>query len=275
MTLEKLLKNDHAAFKSLLAGDSAANSLLDTLQKPGHDVYGIWNNGTLVGGAELEYDKNAFLYVYIARQFRKNGFGTMAVRLCEKELKTDAPNTIETYYLNGDEGAKAFAGKLGYAYRFSSALMRYCGGAFELPALPVRGYEDADYLAAQQLSARAFHEMRMRVGAFPESVVQQPSDALREDWEATAQERFVYVQDGEIIGHAHLEGNAIDSVSIKPEAQGKGIGRLFVKYLCNKILESGHTSVALYCVVGNWARSLYDSLGFQEAYIEDYAVKSF
>lgn len=274
MTLEKLSNNDHAAFKAMLAGDSAANSLLDTLEKPGHDIYGIWNNGTLVGGAEIEHGKNAYLYVYIAQKFRKNGFGTIAVRLCEKELKIDEPNRIETYYLNGDENAKDFAGKLGYKYRFSSALMRYRGEAFELPELSVRGYEDVDYMAAQQLSARAFHEMRLRVGTFPDSVLQQPSEAMREDWKESAHERFVYVKDGEIVGHSHLEGDVIDSVSIKPEEQGKGIGRLFVKYLCNKILESGYNSVTLYCVVGNWARSLYDSLGFREEYIEDYAVKT-
>lgn len=29
-----------------------------------------------------------------------------------------------------------------------------------------------------------------------------------------------------------------------------------------------------YCVVGNKARSLYDSLGFQEVYVAEYATKS-
>lgn len=275
MKLKQLSHNDKAALKAFLTGDCAGNSLLDALENPEHTVYGILVNGTLVGAAEIEHDRHAFLYVYIVRQFRKKGFGAMAVKLCEKELQRDTLKSIETYYLSGDENAKTFANKLGYAYRFSSALMRYNGGAFDLPSLPVRSYVDEDYTAAQQLSARAFHEMRLRVGGFPDSVVQKPTEAMREAWNASAKERFVYVLDNEIIGHSHLEGDAIDSVSIKPEVQGRGVGRLFVKYLCNKILENGHNSVTLYCVVGNYARHLYDSLGFQQEYIEEYAVKTF
>ncbi|MCE5234696.1 MAG: GNAT family N-acetyltransferase [Clostridiaceae bacterium] len=274
MALKKLSKKDRAALKSLLSGDIAANSLLDALENGEDSLCGLWHGDALVGGAALEQGKNAFLYIYIARQFRGKGLGAQALRLCENELKKTAPVDIETYWLHGDENAKAFAAKHGYAYSFSSALMRYSGAAFELPVLPVRGYEDADFTATQELSARAFHEMRLRVGAFPNSTVQKPSEKMRETWKRTAEERFVFVQGEEIIGHARLDGDEIDSVSIKPEAQGKGIGRLFVKHLCNGILKSGYSSVTLYCVVGNWARSLYDSLGFQEEYIEDYAVKT-
>ena len=273
MTIEKLSEKDHAALKALLFGDNAANSLLCALENDKDSLYGLWCDGVLVGGAELECGKNAFLYIYIARRFRSRGLGAEAVRLCESRLGKAVSDRIETYWLSGDDNAKAFAGKHGYAYRFSSALMRYDGGAFALPALSVRGYADVDFTAAQELSARAFHEMRLRVGAFPNSTVQKPSEEMREEWKRTAGERFVYMQGDEIVGYACLEDDAIDSVSIKPEAQGKGIGRLFVKHLCNELLQRGHGFVTLYCVVGNWARSLYDSLGFQEEYIEDYAVK--
>lgn len=272
MTLKKLAQKDRTALGALALGDNAANGLLHAPEAQGCEAYGIWHDGALIGAAQLESGKSAFLYVYLARPFRGKGFGTSALRLCEEKLRAAAPGEIETYWLSGEEGAKAFANKHGYAYVFSSALMRYSGGPFALPDLPVRAYEDADYEAAQALSARAFHKMRLRVGAFPDSKVQQPCQKMRAAWRSAANERFVYEQNGEIIGYAHLEGDAIDSVAIKPEAQGHGIGRLFVKRLCNEILQS-HRSVTLYCVVGNWARSLYDSLGFLEEYVEDYGVK--
>ena len=270
--LQNLTEKDRAALQALALGDNAANSFLHAPKAQDCEVYGIWHDGLLVGAAQLECEKSAFLYVYIAKPFRKQGLGTSAVRLCEERLKAAAPDKIETYWLSGDESAKRFAKKHGCAHVFSSALMRYSGVPFTLSDLPVRAYEDADYGAAQALSARAFHKMRLRVGAFPDSRVQQPSEEMRAAWKSAAAERFVYEQNGEIVGYAHLEGDAIDSVAIKPEAQGRGIGRLFVKRLCNEILKS-HRSVTLYCVVGNWARSLYDSLGFREEYVEEYGVK--
>lgn len=48
---------------------------------------------------------------------------------------------------------------------------------------------------------------------------------------------------------------------IEEDFQELGIGRKFVMYLCNEIYQRGSASVDLWCVVGNYARNLYDSLG--------------
>ena len=151
--------------------------------------------------------------------------------------------------------------------------MKYSGSKFEITVLPVRGYCDEDYSTAHGMYARAFHEMRVRVGDFPNSIIEEPNDKMRNHWEKTSDERFVYIMNNEIVGYAHVEGNEIGSISIKPEMQGKGIGRDFVKYICNKLIDDGMAPIILFCVVGNWAKNLYTSLGFQEVYTADYSMK--
>ncbi len=56
----------------------------------------------------------------------------------------------------------------------------------------------------------------------------------------------------------------------------KGYGKAFVKYLVNRILEMNGDEPTLWCVVGNnKARNLYDSLGFEERWIEAFAKKTY
>jgi mycothiol synthase len=129
-------------------------------------------------------------------------------------------------------------------------------------------------MAAQSMYAVAFHEMRVGVGRFPDSVVAQPSEQERLKWQEEARDRYVYVLDEGIVGYSHLWGNEICSVSVQTDFQRRGIGRKFVMYLCNEIYRRGHTNVALSCVVGNDARKLYDSLGFEAKYTNELMRKS-
>ena len=64
-------------------------------------------------------------------------------------------------------------------------------------------------------------------------------------------------------------------MSVKPDCQGKGVGKAFVKYIVNMLLYTGYESISLYCVVGNnRARHLYDELGFSQVYCNNYAKKN-
>ncbi|CAK7050279.1 GNAT family N-acetyltransferase [Tissierella sp.] len=77
-----------------------------------------------------------------------------------------------------------------------------------------------------------------------------------------AENRYTYFIDGETVGHGWLEGNEIGSISVRIDMQGKGIGRKFAKYLCNELYNRG-----------NKARYLYESLGFEELYVSEFARK--
>lgn len=97
---------------------------------------------------------------------------------------------------------------------------------------------------------------------------------MRKYWAETAKERYVYILDNEIVGYAHIEGEELSSAAIKISRQGKGLGKNFVKILVNRLLEDGNNTPYLYCVVGNKARYLCDTLGSVEVTCNEYAKKT-
>lgn len=253
--------------------DADAEFLHD-LKAGNEDIYVIECQNSPVGAAIAAPGKTSLLYIYIFQAHRRKGYGHAAASLLKLEICTPCTETVMSSCRSGDPAAYALTRHLGFKKEYSSDFMIRSGPRFHLPPLPVRQYRDEDYSAAHALYAEAFHRMRLSTGCFPDSVPEPPSDGMRKYWAETASERLVYEQDGEIIGYAHLVGNEISSVSIKPEFQGKGFGKRFVQYLVNFLLDAGHSETALYCVVGNAnARRLYDSLGFLPVYRNDYFQK--
>ena len=115
--------------------------------------------------------------------------------------------------------------------------------------------------------------MRLETGHDPNSVPYEPDEETKKICTETAEERYVYMVDGEIVGCAHIDGPEIDNVAIKISRQGQGLGRLFVKYLVNEILEKDMGQPFLYCLVSNRkAWQLYNSLGFEETVRNEYAI---
>lgn len=234
----------------------------------------VYDGDKLVGLVELVVKKNAYLYIYINPVFRNRGLGKCVLKLCEEQLSTKNVEKIFTRFRIDNTKSAKFACINGYNRKFTSIYMVYIEDKFYIPELPVKQYQDEYYESAHKMYAEAFHEMRISVGDFPDSVVEQPDDNMRKDWANTVYERFVYIQDDVIIGYAHIEDNCIGSISIRKEYQGQGIGRSFMKFICNKILDEGYKEVFLYCVLGNIkAKRLYDSLNFKEVYTVEFATK--
>lgn len=237
------------------------------------EIYAVRARDTVVGLCCISGDADGFLYVYIFPRYRGRGYGWAAVGRAEGKMRSPNLESITTCYDCGNEAAREFARACGYVRGFSSAYMKYQGGPFEEKPLPVRQYRDEDYAQAQKLSAEAFHQMRVGTGCFPDSVPEVPSAEMRRHWADTAGERYVYVLEDELVGYADLDGAELSCVAIKISRQGQGLGKAFVRFLVNRLLEKGHGEPFLYCVVGNKARRLYDSLGFREAACGEYAKK--
>lgn len=217
--------------------------------------------------------KESCLIVFVAPQYRRKGIGQSVVQYGENKLHKEA-SKIMTNFRADNEVSKRFARRFGYERQFSSAYMKHTEGRFAIGQLPVRLYIDEDYPQSHALYAQAFHEMRIKVGDFPDSMVEQPSEKNRQGWNTDAANRFTYEENDEIAAHGHLEGNEISSISVKIDLQGRGIGKKFLMYLCNEIYNRGYKEVVLWCVIGNTARKLYDSLGFRELHIAEFAYKS-
>ncbi|KHL94838.1 GCN5 family acetyltransferase [Paenibacillus sp. IHB B 3415] len=272
---ERFSKKEHSTARELLTQDAETGAdLLRVLDEEPETFICAFIKETLVALAQMEAPTHqSHLQVFVAPRYRRQGIGTAMVQAAETQLQAGGTRTVSTSSRSGAPASPGFARKLGYAPYYSLVYMQRTGGFFSQEEAPVRLYTDEDFLPAHSLYATAFHEMRVRVGCFPDSVVAQPNEGRRNAWKADAEDRFVYEFNGEIAAYSHLHGNEISSVSVRSDLQGCGIGREFVKYLCNEIYQRGHATVVLCCVVGNEARQLYDSLGFQETHIVEYMRK--
>lgn len=274
---KKISEDEYDLVKDMLLQDNGTSEdLLRDVEMEPETLTVAYLDEKLVGLIQIIPGKNtSSLVVFVAPEYRFKGIGHLLVMYGEDILSEIQPKEIMTNYLCNNENSAIFARKYGYERNFSSACMKYFGDKFDIDELPIRQYCDNDYTQAQKLYAEAFHEMRVSVGDFPNSEIQQPSEKNRKAWDNDSVNRYTYIENGEIVGHAHLENNEISSVSVRSDLQGNGIGRKFVKYLCNEIYNKGHKEVILWCVVGNKARNLYYSLGFEELYITEFAHKCF
>lgn len=275
LSYEQLRESDYAAASDLLHSDYAAGAeMLNSLENSPKDIMAVFLEDKLVALADVgKPEEQSFLSVFVDLKHRRQGIGSTLVNRVEQELGACGTRRIVTCFRSDNEIARTFARKHGYTPYFSSAKMERTGGSFRIEPLPIRLYTDNDYYACQALSAKAFHEMRLRVGSFPDSTIAQPSENGRKSWLENAENTYVYLDNGEIAACGTLFGNEIESVSVRTDYQGRGIGRRLVMFLCNEILMRGHDAVALWCVVGNYARHLYERLGFTETYTAEYPRK--
>ncbi|MEC0240162.1 GNAT family N-acetyltransferase [Paenibacillus dokdonensis] len=273
---EKFNQNDYPVAKELLSYDvEGGEGILRVLIKEPDLFMNAFIEDKLVALAQVnEPAVQSFLNVFVDPRFRRQGIGSEMVKHFENELMAGGTRIIRSSFRSGTSSSLAFARKLGYDPYFSSAFMQRTGDPFSLEELPVRQYIDEDYLESHSLYAKAFHEMRVRVGCFPDSVIAQPSERERIAWKKDAENHFVYESNGEIVAYSHISDNVLSSISVRSDLQGLGIGRKLTKYVCNTILQRGSANVDLWCVVGNYARNLYDSLGFKEKYVMHYLKKT-
>lgn len=277
MTLlyKEISQNEYDVVREMLREDmETSEEFLWALQNEPETLTAAYIEGKIVAVALIISEKKvSLLNVFVAPQYRQKGIGQTVLQYGENKLQKEACKIITNFHAD-NERSKRFARRFGYEREFSSAYMKHTEGRFAVGELPVRVYRDEDYAQSHALYAQAFHEMRIKVGDFPDSIVEQPSEKNRQAWKADAANRLTYEENGEIAGHGHLEGNEIGSVSVRTDLQGQGIGKKFVMYLCNEIYNRGYKEVVLWCVIGNNARKLYDSLGFKELYIAEFACKS-
>ncbi|HCL03609.1 MAG TPA: GNAT family N-acetyltransferase [Lachnoclostridium phytofermentans] len=273
---EQLKEKDFNNAREILKQDNdSGDDLLRELSNEPESLTAAFLGDNLVALAQIEKTvPQSYLVVYVAPNFRRQGIGSEIVKYAENMLLVGGTQSIMSAIHADNDSSLTFARKHGYNNYYSSTFMQRTGEPFPIEAIPVRPYTDEDYLASQALYAEAFHEMRVRVGSFPNSVIAKPSENNRKSWYEDSSNRFVYVENGEIAAHGHLHGNELGSISVRTDLQGRGIGKKFIMYLCNELYQRGYETVELWCVVGNYARNIYDSLGFKEKYIAEFQHKT-
>lgn len=162
----------------------------------------------------------------------------------------------------------------GYRLYFSSYMMERIGPPFSSEPIQVRQYEEKDYLAWDRICELAFFHMRERIGMYP-SFFYTPVEWEREQFAKNKENMFVMLIDNQIVAIGKIDGPKICTVAIAIEHQSRGYGRALIKFLVNEILRRGEDKVILEVVKGNFAKALYEDLGFKETALHLSYVKYF
>lgn len=162
----------------------------------------------------------------------------------------------------------------GYRLYFSSYMMERIGPVFSSDPIQVRHYEENDYLAWDRICELAFYHMRQRIGMYP-SFFYTPVEWEREQFAKNKENMFVMLVDNQIVAIGKVDGHKICTVAIAIEHQSRGYGRALVKFLVNEIIRRGEDKVILEVVKGNFAKALYEDLGFKETALHLSYIKYF
>lgn len=273
LLLSRMTEQDYSAISSRYNTAHKDLEFLEDFKAKKGVFYIIQRADDWVGLVQIRYGKRGFVYIYVEPVYRNQGIATRAYALCERQIRAHGAAMIGTSYNASNPVSKHFAEQKGFVRKFESTYMTYSGDPYPIQDMPIRAYEDEDYPHAHELYARAFHEMRVSVGDFPDSVVELPSHTQREFWRETCDQRYVYMEDNHVLALARVVGNEISSISVKPAYQGQGIGRDFMKYLCNTLLMGNYDTIRLWCVEGNKAKGLYEALGFKASFTAEFAEK--
>lgn len=162
----------------------------------------------------------------------------------EEELAPDDRNTW----------VGACAHRWGFRGEEASAVLRYVGGRYGDTGGAVIPCEESHATAVI-----ALHDELFRGTHTPGRMLIQSTEP-----------RSVYVEAGHVIGYVAAEiqfdrSGYIDYLGVRPDRQGRGVGRALVRAANDRLLELGATSVNLTVRESNAAaRALYGSLGFTE-----------
>lgn len=252
--------------------DEAGEALFKEMKENSDETFAITLGKKVIGIAYIDDDDDAYITINIFKAYRNKGYGTEALKQVENMIVK--ANKITAIYCWHNEIAKQFLIKRGYKPTWASTMMKYNGPKFEMPSLQVRQYKDEDYTEAFYLAAEAFHRMRVGTGCFPDSQVGEPSEESRKRLLKYANDEYILELNDEIVGYADVDDEELDTVSIKITHQGKGLGKAFIKYMTNLLIDRGVKEPTLWCVVGNNnARHIYDSIGYKEVFCEGFAEK--
>lgn len=225
----------------------------------------------LAVGVFSEESKKTSMTLYVKPSRRKEGIGTMLLKVLEDNMRNAGVDEIVCdFKTNALE--RSFLYKNGYKHWFHSNFMIYTGGKLPMDNYKIINYEDEHYAQCQKIFSEAFHKMRLLVGL--ESTLSLPNEKERSAYKENAENMFVLHDNNQIVAVARLEGNEIDAVAVAVDQQGKGYGKALVSYSVNKLLDRGCTKVTLWAVEGNPAKFLYEKLGFTTERMHEFVTKS-
>lgn len=213
--------------------------------------------------------------LFVSQEYESIGIGSMLIKEYEKMLihNEKVEHTVFTCLYSDTELINTLDSN-GYRLYFSSYIMERTGEAFPSKDIFVRNYEEKDYFEWDRICELAFYHMRQRIGMYP-PFFYTPVEWEREQFAKNKDNMFVMIVDNTIVAIGKIKGNEISIIAVSIEHQSRGYGRYFVEFLVNEIISRGEDKVLLEVVKGNFAKTLYESLGFKETTFYHQYIKYF
>lgn len=221
------------------------------------------------------FDRRPQATLFVSEKYDAMNIGSMLIKKYESILipNEKVEHTIFTCFHCDNELIRVFKNN-GYRLYFSEFLMERISESFPLDEITVRNYDDNDYFQWDRICELALYHLRQMIGVYP-SYFYIPAEWEREKFANNKDNMFVMIVDNTIVAIGEIEGNLIHRVAVSVEHQSRGYGRAFVKYLINEILSRGEDKVILEVAKDNFAKTLYESLGFKETKFYQHYVKYF
>lgn len=210
--------------------------------------------------------------VFVRDDKRRMGIGTALLRLLDRLLDDSAYEYAERQ-VDAEEGTAAFLQKNGYTRYYTEVMMQRDGtpidaegttdAALAQRGLTIRNYSDEDYWAYHNIVGVGFYLMRERIGML--RWYSPPSEYERQELAAGYKNRYVLVENGEVIAVSKINGNDISLLGVRPDKQGQGYGTLLLGYWINRIIrERQADNITIDTTQGNPAQRLYQRMGFRQ-----------
>ena len=272
--------------------------LLRSLTEPAHlakfdeyadepeKLFALESDGAPVGWMHLhipgESKYSAFVYIYIAPEYRRSGFGRAAYREAERQIRRSGCDWWSSY--PPSEIADAFCMNVGFTYTNTNHSMRWYGTPeqLEYPADGIRPIEERDIPDGPAIWRREYARMHRALGIPYDEIEPTPEQIeadRREIIEHPEQWANVYLLDvGGIpaaYGALFSDGDGVGGVAVDLAHRGHGLGTRMTAYLTRESLRRGHAHPCLYCEAGNDdALHIYEKLGYRIESSETVAVRT-
>jgi len=250
-------------------------------------LFSLEKGGAAAGRMHLhipdETKYSAFVYLYVAPDYRRQGIGRAAYREAERRIRSSGCDWWSSY--PPSETADAFCHEVvGFTYMNTNHDMVWHGDARTLdpPADGIRPIEERDIPAGPGIWSREYARMHRELGIPYDEAVPTPEQIehdRREIREHPERWSNVFLLDEGGVpaayGAVFSDGDSVGAVAVDYGHRNRGYGTRMTAFLARECIRRGHAHPFLYCEAGNDAALyVYEKLGYRIESVETVAVKT-
>lgn len=274
------IKKYDSLMKNKLLDVTESNYRKNLIECPENDLNIVLIDNTVVGWMELYIpDKklySAYIFIYIAPEYRRKGIGSYVYRAAEIKLNHFGGNWWSSYPESSI--ANNFAISVGFDYTNTNSFMLHNGNTINTSNKGIRSCVKEDYLSVSNIWSREYAKMHARLGIQRKSAERTETDFAEgySDFCINIDNYFVLESNGVIVGMGSIfeDNSGIGSLAVEHNHSGKGYGTKLATFLTNECIKRGCESPKLYCESGNDnAMHIYKKIGYVEINRESIAVK--